>query len=134
MQVSRKQTNKHTTQQNTTHISQHRHTHTHTYAHTHTISFIPGCGSCMNSNSLLATVLRNFQCNRRKRGYCPTTNIMFVAITALWSLPIFISHNPSRLRITVTTKECSCDSADVWVCVCACVCDVCACVCVWVGG
>ena len=33
----------------------------------------PGCVSCMNSKSLLTTVLRNFQCARRKRGYWPTT-------------------------------------------------------------
>lgn len=33
----------------------------------------PGCVSCMNSNSLLTTVFKNFQWLRRKRGYCPTT-------------------------------------------------------------
>ena len=33
----------------------------------------PGWVSCMNSKSLLTTVLRNFQCARRKRGYWPTT-------------------------------------------------------------
>jgi hypothetical protein len=36
----------------------------------------------MNSKSLLTTVLRNFQCARRNRGYCPTTYMILDAITA----------------------------------------------------
>jgi hypothetical protein len=33
------------------------------------MSWTPGCFSCINSNSLFTTVLRNFQCARRNRGY-----------------------------------------------------------------
>lgn len=40
----------------------------------------PGCVSCMNSNSLLTTVFRNFQWLRRKRGYCPTTYLQGGAV------------------------------------------------------
>jgi hypothetical protein len=42
----------------------------------------PGWVSCMNSKSLFTTVFRNFQWARRKRGYCPTTYMMLLAITA----------------------------------------------------
>ena len=50
---------------------------------------------CMNSNNLLTTVLRKRQWARRKRGYCPTTYIMFDAMIALLSLPRFCSQSPS---------------------------------------
>ena len=76
----------------------------------HAMSCTPGCISCMNSKSLLTTVLRNFQCARRKRGYCPTTYMMLEATTALLSLPRFISHSPSRSLITVTRKRFSSSS------------------------
>ena len=36
-------------------------------------TWTPGCVSCMNSKSLFTTVLRNFQCALRNRGYWPTT-------------------------------------------------------------
>mmetsp|Transcript_53360 Transcript_53360/g.115845 ORF Transcript_53360/g.115845 Transcript_53360/m.115845 type:complete len:224 (-) Transcript_53360:86-757(-) len=70
----------------------------------HAMSCTPGCSSCMNSNSFLTTVLRNFQCAFRKRGYCPTTYMMFEAITALLSLPRVNSHKPSSSLMTVTKK------------------------------
>ena len=76
----------------------------------HAMSCTPGCISCMNSKSLLTTVLRNFQCARRKRGYCPTTYMMLEATTALLSLPRFISHSPSKSLITVTRKRFSSSS------------------------
>lgn len=63
------------------------------------ISCTPSCDSCMNSNSLLITVLRNFQWQRRKRGYWPTTYIMLDAMTALLSFPRFCSHNPSKSKL-----------------------------------
>mmetsp|Transcript_2464 Transcript_2464/g.8866 ORF Transcript_2464/g.8866 Transcript_2464/m.8866 type:complete len:248 (+) Transcript_2464:2484-3227(+) len=75
------------------------------------MSCTPGCVSCMNSKSLFTTVLRNFQCARRKRGYWPTTYMMLLAITALCSLPRMISHRFSRSRITVTRKRFSWSSA-----------------------
>mmetsp|Transcript_14687 Transcript_14687/g.30386 ORF Transcript_14687/g.30386 Transcript_14687/m.30386 type:complete len:208 (-) Transcript_14687:29-652(-) len=74
------------------------------------MSCTPGCVSCMNSNSLFTTVLRNFQCARRKRGYCPTTYMMLLAITALLSLPRVISHKPSRSLITWTKNRFSSSS------------------------
>ena len=43
------------------------------------MSWTPGCVSCMNSNSLLTTVFRNFQWLRRKRGYWPTTYLRAAA-------------------------------------------------------
>jgi len=57
---------------------------------------------CINSNSLLTTVLRKRQWARRKRGYWPTTYMMLEATIALLSLPRFCSHRPSRSLITVT--------------------------------
>jgi hypothetical protein len=51
---------------------------------------------CINSKSLLTTVLRNLQWARRNRGYCPTTYIMLEATIALLSFPLFCSVNPSR--------------------------------------
>lgn len=51
---------------------------------------------CINSKSLLTTVLRNFQWALRKRGYCPTMYIMLEAMMALLSFPLFCSHRPSR--------------------------------------
>ena len=47
------------------------HYHSPTLPHVHTCT--PGCVSCMNSNSLFTTVLRNFQWALRNLGYCPTT-------------------------------------------------------------
>ena len=57
---------------------------------------------CINSNNLLTTVFRNFQCARRNLGYCPTTYMMLDAIIALLSLPFFCSQRPSKSLITVT--------------------------------
>ena len=68
------------------------------------MSCTPGCFSCMNSNSLSTTVRRNFQCARRKRGYCPTTYMMLDATTALLLLPFLVSHSSSRSLMTVTRK------------------------------
>lgn len=86
----------------------------------HAISCTPSCVSCANSNNLLTTVLRNFQCAFKKRGYCPTMYMIFEALsvdsprrlahardtvdrrrgwthtTALLSFPRFISVNPSK--------------------------------------
>jgi len=39
---------------------------------------------------------------RRKRGYWPTMYMMLEAMTALLSLPRFISQRPSRSLMTVT--------------------------------
>ena len=78
----------------------------------HAMSCTPGWSSCMNSNSLFTTVLRNFQCARRKRGYWPTTYMMLLATTALLSLPRFISQRPRRSLITVTRKRFS-SSSDI---------------------
>lgn len=50
----------------------------------------------MNSNNLLTTVFRNFQCARRNRGYWPTMYMMLEAMMALLSLPLFCSHRPSK--------------------------------------
>jgi hypothetical protein len=47
--------------------------HTDTHTQTRAPTCTPGCVSCMNSNSLLTTVLRNFQWARRNLGYWPTT-------------------------------------------------------------
>jgi hypothetical protein len=38
-----------------------------------TLTCTPGCVSCINSNSLLTTVLRNFQWALKNLGYWPTT-------------------------------------------------------------
>lgn len=51
---------------------------------------------CMNSNSLFTTVFKNFQCALRNLGYWPTMYMIFDAIIALLSLPLFCSHNPKR--------------------------------------
>lgn len=50
-----------------------------------TISCTPGNVSCMNSNSLFTTVFKNRQWAFRNRGYCPTTYMMLLAMTALFS-------------------------------------------------
>jgi len=50
---------------------------------------------CMNSNSLLTTVFKKRQWARKKRGYWPTTYMMFDAMIALLSLPRFCSHSPN---------------------------------------
>jgi hypothetical protein len=71
---------------------------------------LPSCVSCMNSNNLLTTVFRNFQCALRNLGYCPTMYMMSEAQTALLSLPRFISVNPSRSLITVTRNRFSTSS------------------------
>ena len=76
----------------------------------HAISWTPGWTSCINSNSLFTTVLRNFQCALRKRGYCPTTYIMLLAITALLSLPVMFSVSPRRSLMTVTRNRFSSSS------------------------
>ena len=60
------------------------------------ISWTPSWVSCMNSNSLFTTVLRNLQWARRKRGYWPTMYIMLEAMMALLSLPFFCSQSPSK--------------------------------------
>lgn len=65
------------------------------------ISWTPSWVSCINSNSLLITVLRNFQWARKKRGYWPTIYMISDAITALLSLPLFCSTRPRR------SKNCS---------------------------
>ena len=72
---------------------------------------LPSCVSCMNSNSLLTTVLRNFQCALRKRGYCPTIYMISEATTALLSFPRLISQSPRRSLITVTRNRFSCSSS-----------------------
>ncbi len=59
-------------------------------------TWTPSCVSCMNSKSLLTTVLRNLQWALRKRGYCPTMYMMLEAMMALLSFPFFCSHNPNR--------------------------------------
>lgn len=51
---------------------------------------------CINSNSLLTTVFKNFQWARRNLGYWPTTYMMFDAMIALLSLPRFCSQSPSK--------------------------------------
>lgn len=50
----------------------------------------------MNSKSLLTTVFKNFQWALKNRGYWPTMYMIFDAIIALLSLPLFCSHNPNR--------------------------------------
>lgn len=72
----------------------------------------PSWVSCMNSKSLLTTVLRNFQCAFKNRGYWPTIYIIFAATTALLSFPRFISHNPSRSLMTVTRNRFSVSSSE----------------------
>lgn len=57
---------------------------------------------CINSNSLLTTVFKNFQWARRNLGYWPTTYMILEAMMALLSLPFFCSHSPSKSLITVT--------------------------------
>mmetsp|Transcript_1809 Transcript_1809/g.4478 ORF Transcript_1809/g.4478 Transcript_1809/m.4478 type:complete len:202 (-) Transcript_1809:440-1045(-) len=66
----------------------------------------------MNSNSLLTTVLRNFQCAFRNLGYCPTTYMMLEATTALLSFPRFCSQSPNRSLMTVTRNRFS-SSSDI---------------------
>lgn len=51
---------------------------------------------CMNSKSLFTTVFRNRQWARKNRGYCPTTYMIFEAMMALLSFPLFCSHKPNR--------------------------------------
>ena len=58
---------------------------------------------CMNSNNLLTTVFKKRQCARRKRGYCPTTYMMFDAMIALLSFPRFCSHKPNSSCSNITT-------------------------------
>lgn len=65
----------------------------------------------MNSNSLLTTVFKNFQCAFRKRGYWPTIYIMSDATTALLSLPRLISQRPKRSLMTVTKNRFSVSSS-----------------------
>lgn len=60
------------------------------------------CIPCINSKSLLMTVLRNRQCMRRNLGYCPTMYMMFDAMIALLSFPLFCSQRPSKSFITIT--------------------------------
>lgn len=50
----------------------------------------------MNSNNLLTTVFKNFQWALKNLGYWPTMYMIFDAIIALLSLPLFCSHNPNR--------------------------------------
>ena len=76
----------------------------------------PSWVSCMNSKSLLTTVLRNFQCALRNLGYWPTMYMMSEAQTALLSLPRFISVRPSRSLITVTRNRFSVSSSDRQLC------------------
>jgi hypothetical protein len=64
----------------------------------------------MNSNSLLTTVFKNFQCAFKKRGYCPTMYMMFEAMIALLSFPFFCSQSPSRSFMTVTKNRFSSSS------------------------
>ena len=68
----------------------------------HAMSCTPGWVSCINSNSLFTTVFKNFQCNLRNLGYWPTTYMMLLAMTALWSFPRMISHKFNKSRIAVT--------------------------------
>mmetsp|Transcript_9005 Transcript_9005/g.22202 ORF Transcript_9005/g.22202 Transcript_9005/m.22202 type:complete len:251 (+) Transcript_9005:1928-2680(+) len=77
------------------------------------MSCTPSNFSCMNSKSLFTTVLRNFQCCLKKRGYWPTTYMMLEAMTALLSFPLVISHRLRRSLITVTKNLFSCSSAMV---------------------
>lgn len=51
---------------------------------------------CMNSNSLLTTVFKNFQWALKNRGYCPTMYMILDAIIALLSFPRFCSQSPRR--------------------------------------
>lgn len=63
---------------------------------------------CMNSNSLFTTVFKNFQCALKNLGYWPTMYMIFDAIIALLSLPLFCSHNPKRsCKIRQTYLWCS---------------------------
>jgi len=71
---------------------------------------------CINSNNLLTTVFRNFQCARRNLGYCPTTYMILDAIMALLSFPFFCSQRPSKSLITVTRNlfsSSSCIAPDI---------------------
>src|SRR5258708_19683223 len=65
----------------------------------------------MNSNSLLTTVLRNFQWAFKNRGYWPTMYMILDATTALLSFPFFISVSPRRTLITVPRKRFSVSSS-----------------------
>lgn len=60
------------------------------------------CSPCINSKSLLMTVLRKRQCMRRNLGYCPTMYMIFDAMIALLSFPLFCSQRPSKSFITIT--------------------------------
>ena len=62
----------------------------------HAMSWTPSWVSCMNSNSLFTTVLRNLQCALRNLGYWPTMYMMLEAMMALLSFPFFCSHSPSK--------------------------------------
>src|SRR3990167_9970406 len=68
------------------------------------ISRTPQNVSCINSNNLLMTVFKNFQCDCKNRGYCPTMYIMSLAITALLSFPRVFSTMFNNSRITYTRK------------------------------
>jgi hypothetical protein len=65
----------------------------------------------MNSNSLLTTVLRNFQCALRNLGYWPTIYMILEATTALLSFPRFISTKPRSSLMTVTKNRFSVSSS-----------------------
>lgn len=60
------------------------------------------CLPCINSKSLLMTVLRKRQCMRRNLGYCPTMYMILDAMIALLSFPLFCSQRPSKSFITIT--------------------------------
>lgn len=72
---------------------------------------LPSCVSCINSNSLLTTVFKNFQWALRNRGYCPTMYMMSEAQTALLSFPRFISVRPKSSLMTVTKNRFSVSSS-----------------------
>lgn len=66
----------------------------------------------MNSNSLFTTVFKNFQCALKNLGYWPTMYMIFDAIIALLSLPLFCSHNPKRsykIRQALVILSCKID-------------------------
>src|SRR5271155_5034439 len=65
----------------------------------------------MNSNNLLTTVLRNFQCAFRNRGYWPTIYMMLLATTALLSFPRIISVSPSNSLMKFTRNRFSVSSS-----------------------
>ena len=76
----------------------------------HAMSRTPGWSSCMNSKFLFTTVFKNFQWALKKRGYCPTTYMMLLAMMALLSLPRLFSHNPNKSLMTVTKNRFSSSS------------------------